>query len=60
MARPPKRRLDHRGRPLPPGVYAQRNSDGKCTGYKIRWREATSDGDRSQYSMSFRPSRRAS
>jgi hypothetical protein len=52
MGRPPTRRPDHRGKPLPAGVYLQRR-DGEPRAYKIRWREATADGDESQYSMSF-------
>lgn len=52
MGRPPTRRPDHRGKPLPAGIYLQRRGD-EARGYKIRWREATADGDQSQYSMSF-------
>lgn len=37
------RRLDHRGRPLPPGVYPQ-GQPGAISGYKVRWREEGADG----------------
>ena len=37
------RRLDHRGRTLPPGIYPQGKA-GAISGYKARWREEDSDG----------------
>lgn len=36
-------RVDHRGEPLPRGVFAL-TSEGAITGYKIRWREEGPDG----------------
>ncbi len=44
MARPPKRRSDHRGGDLPVGVYPQRDGEGDICGYRARWREEGLDG----------------
>jgi hypothetical protein len=44
MARPPKRRSDHRGGVLPLGVYPQRDGEGDICGYRARWREEGLDG----------------
>ena len=44
MARPAKKRKDHRGAFLPAGVYPQRDGTGEISGYKVRWREENFDG----------------
>ena len=46
-------RTDHRGDPLPPGVYRRKSPSGALTGYKVRWRESTAIGQRRHYSRSF-------
>jgi hypothetical protein len=46
MARPPDKRLDHRGGRLPAGVYPRLDAGRKPTGYAVRWREEGRDGER--------------
>lgn len=46
-------RVDHKGRALPPGVYALAREDGAIASYKIRWREAGDDGVRRNAGKSF-------
>jgi hypothetical protein len=53
MARPPKKRSDHRGGLLPAGVYPQRSRDGQICGYKARWREEDPDGVARNSAKSF-------
>jgi hypothetical protein len=53
MSRPPKTRSDHRGSPLPAGVYPQRGKTGAISGYKARWREKDLDGVTRNSAKSF-------
>jgi integrase len=46
-------RVDHRGEPLPDGVYALVESNGDVVSYKARWRECDDNGVRRQRSKSF-------
>src|SRR3954451_2894961 len=46
-------RLDHRGDPLPEGVYALVAAAGAVVSYKARWREPDDDGIVRQRSRSF-------
>src|SRR5215211_4040764 len=48
-------RVDHRGEPLPEGVYALVNSGGEVVSYKDRWRELDENGVQRQRSKSFSP-----
>src|SRR4051812_42019343 len=48
-------RLDHRGDPLPEGVYALVDVAGAVVSYKARWREPDEHGDLRQRSRSFAP-----
>ena len=53
MARPPKKRVDHRGQTLPPGIYPFFDDAGELSGYKARWREEDPDGGKRHSSKSF-------
>lgn len=57
MARPPKERVDHRGRRLPAGVYAHHDGGGEISGYKVRWREEDLDGVAKNSAKSFTAAR---
>src|SRR3954468_8163293 len=46
-------RIDHRGDPLPDGVYAVIERDGAVVSYKARWRERDANGVWRQRSKSF-------
>ena len=46
-------RVDHRGEPLPDGVYALVESNGDVVSYKARWRERDDNGVQRQRSKSF-------
>jgi integrase len=46
-------RLDHRGEPLPDGVYALVGPNGDVVSYKARWRERDDGGVQRQRSKSF-------
>src|SRR4051794_14922376 len=46
-------RVDHRGEPLPDGVYALVEHDGEVVSYKARWRERDASGVQRQRSKSF-------
>src|SRR3954447_4514816 len=46
-------RFDHRGEPLPEGVYALVDPSGDVVSYKARWREADANGVPRQRSKSF-------
>src|SRR3954465_12702161 len=46
-------RIDHRGEPLPDGVYALVEHDGEVVSYKARWRERDANGMQRQRSKSF-------
>src|SRR5919109_228084 len=46
-------RLDHRGDPLPAGVYALVDPAGEVVSYKARWRELDDNGVARQRSKSF-------
>jgi integrase len=48
-------RVDHRGEPLPEGVYALVNGGGEVVSYKDRWRELDENGVQRQRSKSFSP-----
>jgi hypothetical protein len=48
-------RIDHRGEPLPDGVYALVNASGDVVSYKDRWRELDENGVQRQRSKSFSP-----
>jgi hypothetical protein len=48
-------RVDHRGEPLPTGVYALVDAGGEVVSYKARWREADENGVQRQRSKSFSP-----
>ncbi len=53
MARPLKRRLDHRGARLPAGVYPLREGGARARGYRVRWREQGAAGASRQASRAF-------
>src|SRR3954463_15676273 len=46
-------RVDHRGEPLPDGVYALVEHHGEVVSYKARWRERDPNGVQRQRSKSF-------
>src|SRR5262245_867426 len=46
-------RIDHRGAPLPDGVYALVEPGGEVVSYKARWRERDVNGVQSKRSKSF-------
>src|SRR3954468_10706583 len=46
-------RVDHRGQPLPDGVYALVEPNGDVVSYKARWRERDANGVQRQRSKSF-------
>src|SRR3954465_3048227 len=46
-------RVDHRGQPLPDGVYALVEPNGDVVSYKARWRERDPNGVQRQRSKSF-------
>ena len=46
-------RIDHRGEPLPDGVYALIERTGEVVSYKARWRERDANGIQRQRSKSF-------
>jgi hypothetical protein len=46
-------RLDHRGDPLPQGVYALVDPHGEVVSFKARWREPDDAGVPRQRSRSF-------
>lgn len=46
-------RVDHDGKPLPEGVYALANPQGKVVSYKARWREQDENDVHHQRSKSF-------
>src|SRR5919202_6345299 len=46
-------RVDHRGDPLPDGVYALVEPSGEVVSYKARWRERDGNGAQRQRSKSF-------
>src|SRR3954449_5554600 len=46
-------RVDHRGQPLPDGVYALAEPNGDVVSYKARWRERDANGVQRQRSKSF-------
>jgi integrase len=46
-------RVDHRGEPLPDGVYALVGERGEVVSYKSRWRERDDNGVQRQRSKSF-------
>src|SRR4051795_11105045 len=46
-------RVDHRGQPLPDGVYALVEPNGDVVSYKARWRERDVNGVQRQRSKSF-------
>src|SRR3954449_2122191 len=48
-------RVDHRGDPLPEGVYALLDARGGVVSYKDRWRELDANGVQRQRSKSFSP-----
>src|SRR5215212_9347783 len=48
-------RVDHRGDPLPEGVYALVDARGGVVSYKDRWRELDANGVQRQRSKSFSP-----
>jgi integrase len=48
-------RIDHKGEPLPKGVYALINPQGEVVSYKDRWREQDENGVECQRSKSFSP-----
>jgi integrase len=48
-------RVDHRGQPLPEGVYALTNPRGEVVSYKARWRELDENEVLRQRSKSFSP-----
>jgi hypothetical protein len=48
-------RVDHRGEPLPEGVYALVNPRGEVVSYKARWRELDENAVLRQRSKSFSP-----
>jgi integrase len=53
MARPPKKRVDHRGRDLPAGIYPVLDDTGQLSAYKARWREDDADGVTRHSAKSF-------
>src|SRR3954453_4034678 len=48
-------RVDHRGDPLPEGVYALLDAGGGVVSYKDRWRELDANGVQRQRSKSYSP-----
>jgi len=53
MASLTESRIDHRGDPLPDGVYALIERNGEVVSYKARWRERDANGVQRQRSKSF-------